>query len=510
MYDEFMYYFNSISDFLLALLVLVIGWVIALIVSNIVKKALMKTNLDDKLFTRPDGASQSNVRSETIISKFVFWIIMVFAFVAFLNMINLSIIAQPFSNILGSLLSIIPDLIFAAILFAIAWIVARSLSFLIRKLGARLPLTSTLGKLGLDEDKNNAGKAIDVIANIVFYFVFLLFLPAILAQLNINGIAQPFQNMVTSILNFVPALFAAALVFVVGWFVAKVVRALLTNFLKSVGSEKLANKLGLNKLLEGTSLAQVIGTIVFVLIMIPITIASLEQLNVTGITDPAITMLNQVMAMIPNVAVAILLVIVGVWVGRMVKQLIDQLLTRIGFNNLRSNLGLGEWSKESQSYTLSQIVGIIAQVVIIILFVGEALQVVNLYFLVSIVGGIIAYLPHVLAAIIILSVALFFANLVHKIVLSVISGTGRVFIANVAKYSIIVLSVFMALNQLGVAESIVNAAFVLILGGLALAFALAFGLGGRDFAKKHLNKWDAKLEDTHVESKENNHSQDIQ
>ncbi|WP_440895046.1 mechanosensitive ion channel [Amphibacillus sp. Q70] len=497
--DQFMYYFGSISNFLLALLALIIGWVIALIVSGIVKKALLKTELDNKLFAGPSGEKKGNYRSEIIISKFVFWFIMIFAFVVFLNMLNLTVIARPFSEMLTSLLSIIPDIILAIILFAVAWVIAVTLSFLIRKLGQRLPIAKILNKLGLQEEGQQSQKAVDTIANLVFYFVLLLFLPAILTTLNITGIAQPFQSMVSSILDFIPALFAAALVFVIGWFVAKVIRALLTNFLKSVGSERLVDKLGLNKFLEGTSLAQVIGTIVFVLIMIPVTISALEQLDIRGITTPAIGMLNDMMSMIPNIAIAIILVTAGIWIGRWVKQLVDQLLTRIGFNNLMKHLGLGKWSQDKQPYTLSQMVGIIAEIVIIILFVGEALQIVNLVFLVAIVGGIIAYLPHVLVAIVLLAIALFLAHLVEKMVLSVISGTGRVFLANIAKYSIIILAIFMALNQLGVADSIVNAAFILILGALALAFGLAFGLGGREFASKYLAKWDQKLEQTHVD-----------
>src|SRR5699024_8131275 len=215
MFDEFMYYFGSISNFLTAILILLIGWVIALVVSNIVKKALSKTDLDNKLFTGPSGEQKGNHKSEVIISKFVFWFIMIFAFVAFLNMVNLTIIAQPFSDILRSLLAIIPDLILAVVLFAVAWVIAGGLSFLIRKLGQRLPITKTLNRLGLDETEDRSQKVIDVVANIVFYFVLLLFLPAILSTLNISGIAQPFQNMVASILDFIPALFAAALVFAI-------------------------------------------------------------------------------------------------------------------------------------------------------------------------------------------------------------------------------------------------------------------------------------------------------
>ena len=75
--DDFMrgfnYYFGSISNFLVALLVLVIGWIIALIVANLVKKGLKKTDLDNKLFTGPSGERKGKYHSEDIISKFVFW-----------------------------------------------------------------------------------------------------------------------------------------------------------------------------------------------------------------------------------------------------------------------------------------------------------------------------------------------------------------------------------------------------------------------------------------------------
>src|SRR5690625_2886624 len=104
---DFMYYFGSLSNFLTALLVLIIGWIIALIIANLVKKALMKTDLDNKLFSGPSGERNSDYNSAKIISRFVFWIIMAFAIIAFLNIINLSSITRPFSDKIIYLISII-------------------------------------------------------------------------------------------------------------------------------------------------------------------------------------------------------------------------------------------------------------------------------------------------------------------------------------------------------------------------------------------------------------------
>ncbi|GEM01135.1 Conserved TM helix [Halolactibacillus halophilus] len=498
--DVFWDYFDQISNFLIAIVVLLIGWLVATIVAGVVKKGLQKTDLDNKLFAGPSGDSSKQVNSEKIISQFVFWLLMIFVFVIFLNLLNLSFIAQPFANMIDDFLGAIPNIVMAIVLFAVAWVIAKALSYLVKTVGHKLPIAQTFSKIGLEEESKNHSKIVDVLATIVFYFVFILFLPAILTTLDLTGIAQPFMSMVNSILNFIPALFAAALIFIVGWFVAKILRSLLTNFLKGVGSEKLADKLGLSKVLSGTSLADVVGTVLFVLIMIPVTISALEKLDIQGITTPAINMLNDIMAMLPNVAIALILVAVGIWIGRFAKQLVDQLLTRLGFNNIMRHLGLNKLDTSETKYTTSQISGMIVEIFIILLFVGEALQVVQLAFFSGIITAIVAYLPHVIAAIVILAVAFYFGHLVEKIVSSMLNGALSKSLGLVAKYAIIVLAVFMALNQLGVAETIVNAAFVLVLGALALAFGLAFGLGGRDTAAKYLRKWDQKVEATHVDA----------
>jgi len=99
------------------------------------------------------------------------------------------------------------------------------------------------------------------------------------------------------------------------------------------------------------------------------------------------------------------------------------------------------------------------------------------------------------AAIVILGVGLYLGHLMERILQNVLKNKYSQTLAAVAKYTIFAITVFMALDQLGVAHSIVNAAFILILGGLALAFGLAFGLGGKEFASKYLGKLDDKLDE---------------
>ena len=94
----------------------------------------------------------------------------------------------------------------------------------------------------------------------------------------------------------------------------------------------------------------------------------------------------------------------------------------------------------------------------------------------------------VLSAVVILAVGFCLANLSERFVGSVMtkqSGAPHV-LRYVAKYAILAFAFFMALSQLGIAPAIINAAFILILGGVALAFGLAFGLGGREHASRYL------------------------
>ncbi|MFG6119885.1 mechanosensitive ion channel [Thalassobacillus sp. B23F22_16] len=495
-------FLEGIPNLIVALLVLLIGWIIAKAIEKGVKKGLEKTDLDDKLFSGGKERRNDNKKwtSEKIISKVVYWIVLIFVFVIFFNILNLDIIAAPLSDMLSTLFAAIPNILKAALILLVAWLVAKALSWLVIKAGEKFDLGHKMERFGLAEDEHSSNRGIQSAANIVFYLVLLLFLPAVLAALQITGISEPFTNMIQSFLAFIPKLFAAALILLIGWFVAKLVRDILTKFLKSIGTERAAHRMGLDKVLEGTSLSRIIGTIVYILILIPVVISALEQLEIRGITDPAINMLNNVLAMIPNIAIAIVLILAGIWVGKWVGQIVANLLERLGVNSMARNMGIGNWDPNESSYSISRIIGRIVQILIVVLFTVEALQIIQLEFLVDLATGVIAYLPSVFAAIVILFVGLYVGNLVQKLLHNILHGPGYRMLSAIAKYAIFALAVFMALDQLGVADSIVNAAFILILGGLAIAFGLSFGLGGRELAAKYLHKWDTKLEKIEVQN----------
>lgn len=134
--------------------------------------------------------------------------------------------------------------------------------------------------------------------------------------------------MIQSVLSFIPKLFAAALIVLIGWLVARLVRDIVTNFLASIGTERLAARMGLSIYLKDTSLSAIIGTIVYVMIFIPVIISALDRLDVAGISEPASAMLHTVFTMLPNIIIGIVLIIAGIWIGKWVNSIVSGLLHR--------------------------------------------------------------------------------------------------------------------------------------------------------------------------------------
>ncbi|MFC0272525.1 mechanosensitive ion channel [Metabacillus herbersteinensis] len=489
-------YLNQLPDLILALAVLLIGWLVAKVIEKGIEKALRKSKINDKLHSTGEPQKYP---VEKVVSKVIYYIILAFVFIWFFNILSLSFIATPLIGMLSSITAFVPNVLKAALILVLAYVIATLLKMFIQKVGKRGRMDSVLQKINAAETKEDADRLIDNAAKIVFYLVLLIFLPGVLSALQITGVSEPFSGMVDSFLSFIPRLLAAALIVVVGWFVAKLVRDILTNFLQSIGTERLAGRIGLTKLVQGITISSFIGNIVYVLILIPVAISALEQLNIDGISEPAIAMLNDVLTMLPNIAVAIVLIMVGIWAGRFIGTMVSTLLGRMGIDAMMSKMGIGQWNPAQSNTSLSKIIGNIVQILIVLLFTVEALQLVNLDFMVTLATGVIAYLPSVIAAVIILAVGLFLGNFVKQILLNIVKGPEFKLISSIAKYTIIALAFFMALDQLGVADSIVNSAFILILGGFALAFGLAFGLGGKDFASNYLSKLDRTIEKTSID-----------
>jgi hypothetical protein len=485
---------NTIGSFLpqllAGILILIIGWIAAFIISAVVRKLLERTSLDNRLGNFITGGS-NQLNTEKLFGDIVFWVVFLIAFVAFLNALNLNVVAQPLNNVLGQILDFVPKLGSAAALGAVAWLLATAVrAIVVRTAGSLIPAMSQ--RLAMGE---NQVLPSETLGNALYWLVFLFFLPAILGVLGLTGPLAPVQNLLNEILSALPNIFKAGLIGLVGWFLARVVRELVSNLLAAAGSERLANQMGLNRMGRGQSLSGMVGTLVYVMILIPTAVAALEALQIPSISKPATSMLQEVLNAIPQILTAGGILVVAYFLSGFVSELVTNLLSGFGFDNIFQILGINALHQPvdplesgSQKRTPSQVAGIVARVGVMLMAAVAATGVLNIPALTLLVSNLLQVTGQVLSGVVVFAIGLYLANLAQNVVASSGSHQSQV-LGQATRLAIIIFVGAMALQQMGIAPSIVNLAFGLLLGAIAVAMAISFGLGGRDVASDQLREW---------------------
>lgn len=513
---------------LAAVAILVIGWLIAFAISKLVERLLNRTTLDDRVANMMQGdPAAQRLPIERWIALAVFWLIMLGVIVAFLNTINVPAITGPLNDLLGSFLAFLPGLLGAAVLLLIAFVIASILKVVITRVISASGLSRRLSETAdVAADERGRMQIGETIGNVAFWLVFLLFLPAVLDALNLQGMLTPVNEMVNGILGFLPNLLGAALVLVVGWLIARIIRSIVTNLLAGVG----VDRIGAAAIpTTGTAaaaatappaagrLSNLIGTIVFVLVLIPVIIAALNVLDIPAVSQPAANMLTNFLNALPNIFAAILLVGIAYFVARIVGNFVASLLTGIGFDRIFAWMAAGvtpgqisararpagpaartaaeEAARPGEPMpgrvTPSKIVGYIVTVGILLFAVMEAANLLGFEALTLLLSQFIVSLVNILFGLIIFGIGLYLGNLAYRTIYH--SGMSQApALAQAARLAIIVFATALALREMGIAESIVNLAFGLLLGAIAVAIALAFGLGGREVAGRTLERWQAE------------------
>ncbi len=320
---------------------------------------------------------------------------------------------------------------------------------------------------------------ITYIGKLVYLCVFLLFVPGIFSALGVNSVMEPLGSLLHTIWGYVPNILAAAIVLVVGSLIAKLVRELLVPVFQKVKLDKIQERAGIETDNE-SKLSVTLAYIVYVLIMIPVVIVALQALNITAVSEPAVEMLGVVFSFIPQMVIAIVLIWVGMLIGKYTGRIVAKLIASAGADAKIRDLA-GEKAKD---FRFSRTVGTAVTVVLDIFFIVEGMNVLNLSVLTGVGSRVISYMPNVLASVLILACAFLMLAAVDK----ALKKSGLQQYTVFTRVAIIVLAAFMVLNQLGIAATIVNTAFVIILAAIGIAFAVAFGVGGRKFAADTLER----------------------
>ncbi len=525
-----------------ALLILILGWLAALIVSKLIYAALRRTTIDDKIA----GAlgiktgSEHGARVERFVSKAFYYVGILFVAIAFFSYLGITAVTAPIVTLLNGLAGAVPSLLKALIIGFVGFLVAKGVRRLIVGGLGKLGLEKRLEALGGDEEASSSkdgdgdGSATETIGEVVYWVILVVTAIPVLEALRIGVLAEPLSKAFAAITTYLPKVGAALILLMAGYFLSKLARRVVSGVLHRVGVDRAVTRLGFGRITGEHSVSGILGTAVMAFVLLQFTIGAVGRLEIEEISAPLKLMLDRVYVYLPKLFIGAVLLAIGAIAARVAARVVARLLAALGFNTLMGHIGIYEETSASKSQeenskallnerlergdtesssaqpeagdeadellgatgsegarTPADVAGVFAGAVIVLLFLRQALETMDLGGLAVLLDGLLAYLPNAFAAVLVLGAGLWaggwarqrVAELTRSSKDSLVKATGPI-----AQVAIIAFSAMVALQQLGVGRQLIAIGFAIVLGSVCLAVALAFGLGGREVASKVLDK----------------------
>lgn len=355
----------------------------------------------------------------------------------------------------------------AILIWLVTWMVAKAVKWAFAKLVNSISF--------LQRDTGGGESVGDSLSRIVSLLVWLFGWIAILTVFELDAVTEPLQALLDNVMGFIPNIVGAGIIFFVGSIVAKIVRDLVTTAMQTVNLDKWANKAGADEVTGNSAISSTIGTIVYVLIIVPVAIAALQALQISAISGPAVTLLETILGAIPLIIGAAIVLGIAYLIARWVGGLVEEILPGLGVDRSIGAMGI-----LPEGSTASSIVSKIVMVAIMLFAAIAATRLLNFPELTSILDSVLELGGRVVFGGAVIVIGFFIANLLAKLM-----GENAM-AAAVVRYAALVLFAFMGLQFMGVGEEIVQTAFTALMIGGAAAAALAFGWGGRNVAGKVL------------------------
>ncbi|NHA69865.1 mechanosensitive ion channel [Phycicoccus flavus] len=371
--------------------------------------------------------------------------------------------------------SIIAKILIAIVILLITWVLARTVIWAFGKLAARVP---ALGDT--NDDGHSLGATLGQIASLL---VWLFGLIAVLQVFDLGEVLTPIQALLTGVMNFLPNLIGAIFVFVIGALLAKVARQLVETALGAVPFHRWlgSSRDGEEGSAGVPNIARTLALVLYALIMIVISIAALQILGISSISDPAQRMLQTIFDAVPNIVAAALMLGLGVVIARFAAGLLGDILEGLG-----TDRALREIDAVPEGGSAVPWITRVVQVAIVLFFAVMAAQLLNFPVITDVLARVLELGGKVVFGAAVIAAGFFVARLLGR----VLSGTTAV----IVRWATIVLFVAMGLTFMGIATEIIVLAFGSLVVGAALAAALAFGLGGRDAAGRVLERAQQRLD----------------
>ena len=362
----------------------------------------------------------------------------------------------------------------AVLVLVVTWALAK---------GAKWAFAKLVDNVAFFRRGTGSGQSLgESLGKIVSLLIWLFGLLILLTVLGLGNVAGPIDTLLNNVMAFVPRLVGAGLIFFIGLMVARIVRDLIVTALRTVDFDKWANRGGVDTMTGNTAISSTIGTIAYALIVVFVAIFALDVLELESVSGPASSMLQLIFDAIPRIIGAAILLGIGYLISKFVVQLLGEVLPGLGVDRAVEATDL-----LPDGSTASNVIARVTQIAIILFFAIAATRLLGFPELTAILDRVLELGGRVIFGAVVIAFGFLIANMLARL----IEGSGKSNVAaSVVRWVTAVLFIFMGLEFMGVGERIVQMAFgALVIVG-AVAGALAFGLGGRDWAKRKLDQID--------------------
>jgi len=342
----------------------------------------------------------------------------------------------------------------------------------------------SLSKVGALNRVNPDGSVTDLatpIAMLVYYMIVLFVLITVLAKMGLTDVLDPLKAMANQFMGYIPNIIGAGIVGYVGYILAKIISDFVGMGLGKA-DEQLALRTGSNDI----QVSKLGKTFVFAAILLPIIVAALGILDIEAISGPATAMIQKLMAAIPNIIAAGIILAVTYFVAKFVVQILSGILEGMNVDAMPHKLGIA--GMFTPTFTPTKLIGNAIMFFAMLTGLTAAVDKLNIGIISDIMARVLEFGGGILVGGVILVIGNFLSMLAHGAISK--SSPG---LADIARFAILGLVLAMGLKAMGLADNIVNMAFGFTLGAVAIAAALAFGFGGRDAAKKIADNMASKI-----------------
>ncbi len=509
MFDAVVEWFQSDSartvlQALLGLLVFVAGWPIARLLAAgtfwIARKITASPRLAWLVGVPPPAERHPDEpvlhRGEAMAARVVFLLAMFAALLAGLYVSDLATISEPLARFSIAVEDSLPLALRAAAILLFSWVAARML---------RRAVTVGLRRMHVDdrvgprpEGPGEPERAFSEQVGLVTYWLLLAFgLAATVESLDFVPLSEPMHEALDRVIALLPAIGTALLIVAGGALLAWLTRRIVRSLLEAAGFDRLVHRIDIGRTAERVSPSALVGLAAMLFVLAEAVIAALDQLGLTGASAPMKVAVTEVVAALPDVGLGLFILLVGHYAGRFARRWVQRAADELRLDAVLERIGV--LRESAGTPTSSRVLGVSAHFLVFMVAAQQAFAAAGLAVWANQVSALLTYsVERVAIAALIVLVGFALATQARNYVVARGIGGAETtsWVGGAARIMVLVFAFTMAIHHLGVAERFVTMAFGFAFGGLCLALALAFGLGGREITAEILRRRLAELSES--------------